>query len=272
MNIYRAISFKSVVDKGGSTYPWLVEALNGQGKLVLCVVKMFTPNQLRQQHAVAKELYGNVLAHALQLPAPEAGLMRFDPDFIATLSPEHRTRHEACHKGLRFCTLHQEGYSTFDDHLIHSKVQDYDMAAVYAFDNLVWNTDRGGEHKKPNLLIRDEDYLLIDHEMIFPFANDPDQPNETYLRAFKQKKSFYPAQKHLFYPYLKKKQVQKKISLFDPFLTVLTKLNISVVERAADFLDENGHSKADLETILAYLCTVQADPDSFRHILLSQLQ
>jgi hypothetical protein len=239
---------------------------------VLCVVKMFTTQQLSQQHAMAKELYGNVLAKALSMPVPEAGLIRFEDEFTRKLSTEHLERHHNCHRGLRFCTLYQEGFSTFSDQLIHSKMQDYDIAAVYAFDNLLWNTDRGGERNKPNLLIRDEDYLLIDHEMAFPFANDPDQPNVTIIESFKRGKWNYPFSKHLFYPYLKKKQSGTKKVLFEDFLNALKRLDVSTIESAADFLQENGHSGADIDTILDYLCTVQADTNRFRSILITQLQ
>jgi hypothetical protein len=232
---------------------------------------MFTQRQIQQQHAVAKEVYGNVLAAAFQLPAPEAALVRFTPAFVATLSPADKDRHEQCHKGLRFATRHHEDYTIFGDQLPNSKIRDYDMASVYAFDNLVRNLDRGGERNKPNLLVRDEDYLLIDHELIFPFADDPDNPNESVIPAFLRGEWPYNHEKHLFYPYLKKSKPETKQKMFIPFMESLQRLDPYLLEETGSFLSENGQLCADVDLITEYLCAVQANPEVFLSILQRQL-
>ncbi len=271
MKIYPAIQLLRIFDKGGSTYPWLVELLDERQTPVTFVVKMFTPSQIRQQHAVAKEVYGNILARALHLPVPEAVLARFTPEFIATLSPEAKSRNEQCHRGLRFASRHHEGYTIFGDQLPNSKIQDYDMASVYAFDNLIRNMDRGGERNKPNLLIRDEDYLLIDHELSFPFADHPDNPNTVVVPAFLRGEWMYNHQKHLFYPYLKKMKPEKKKQMFFPFMESLSKIDPYLLEEHGSFLSENGHLCADIDLITEYLCTIQDNPDIFLGILQRQL-
>jgi hypothetical protein len=271
LKIYPAIQLLQILDKGGSTYPWLVELLDDQQTPATFVVKMFTQRQIQQQHAVAKEVYGNVLAAALHLPVPEAVLVRFTPEFIATLDAQAKSRHEQCHRGLRFATRHHEGYTIFGDHLPNSKVQDYDMASVYAFDNLIRNMDRGGERNKPNLLVRDEDFLLIDHELSFPFADDPDHPNSIVIPAFLRGEWVYNHEKHLFYPYLKKKRPDKKKAMFDSFMESLSRLDPYILEESSSFLSENGQLCADIDLITEYLCAVQANPEIFLGILQRQL-
>jgi len=268
LKIYSALQLLQILDKGGSTYPWVVEVLDDTGTPALFVVKMFTPKQIRQQHAVAKEVYGNVLASALGLPVPEAALVKFEPDLVATLDPEAKSRYEQTQRGLRFATRYHEEYVVFSDQLPTSKVRDYDIAWVYAFDNLIWNLDRGGERKKPNLLVRDADYLLIDHEQIFPFADDPDNPNTTVVPNFIRGEFLYNPRNHLFYPYLKKMKPATRQELFAPFIESLARLDPHILEDVGGFLTENGQLCADLDTITEYLCAVQANPEIFLHILL----
>jgi len=271
LKIYPAIQLLHILNKGGSTYPWVVEVLDDTGTPVPFVVKMFAPKQVQQQHAVAKEVYGNVLAAGFGLPVPEAVLVRFSSEFVATLDPEAKSRYEQSQRGLRFATLYHEGYTIFGDQLPNSKVRDYDMASVYAFDNLIRNMDRGGERNKSNLLVRDEDYLLIDHELSFPFADDPENPNMTIIPAFLKGEWLYNHEKHLFYPYLKKSKLETKQKMFAPFIESLQRLDPHILEESGRFLTENGQLCADLETITEYLCTVQANPEIFLHILLRQL-
>ncbi len=271
LKIYTAIQLLRILDKGGSTYPWVVELLDERQNPVAFVVKMFTPKQIQQQHAVAKEVYGNVLAAALDLLVPEAVLARFTPTFIATLDSEAKSRNAECHRGLRFASRHHEGYTIFGDQLPNSKIRDYDMASVYAFDNLVRNLDRGGERNKPNLLVRDEDYLLIDHEQIFPFADDPDNPNTTVVPAFLRGEWLYNHEKHLFYPYLKKMKPDTKKEMFTPFMESLRRLDPYLLEETSGFLSENGQLCADIDLITEYLCAIKANPEIFLGILQRQL-
>lgn len=232
---------------------------------------MFNARQIQQQNAVAKEVYGNILAQALNLPVPEALLARFTPNFIATLPEEARIRNEQCHRGLRFASQHHEGATIFGDQLTNSKIQDYDMGTVYAFDNLIWNLDRGGERNKPNLLIQDDDYLLIDHELILPFADDPDIYNDAAIQSFLRNEWQYRYEKHLFYPYLKKMKPIKKEGLFTVFAKSLDKLDPYLLEDPAQFLTENGQPCGNIDLITDYLCAIKTNADSFINILQRQI-
>lgn len=271
MKIYPAIQYLGTLEKGGSTRPWLVELLTNDNGPETYVVKMFTTTQINQHFAVAKEVFGNVLANALFLSVPEAVLARFTPDFLSTLPEEARIRHEQCHRGLRFASKYYEGYTIFGHNLLNSKINDYDMPSIYAFDNLVQNLDRGGYHEKPNLLINDDDYLLIDHELIFPFANDPDEYDNRIIVDFLNNKWNYPYEKHLFQPFLKKKHSSKKVDIFNQFAKSLRGLDADILEEPAQFLSENGHSYGNLELITDYLRAIQENPAKFIAILQRQI-
>lgn len=272
LEICETVEFLGILNKGGSTYPWLVNLLDDEQAVSTFVVKIFTHRQIEQQNAVTKEVFGNLLAHQLSLSAPRAVLTQFTKEFIKTLPPELLKTHSESHKGLRFASLHYEGYTIFGDHLPKSKVKEYDIASVYAFDLLTQNPDRGGFRNKPNLLIQDNGgYLLIDHEQIFPFFNDPEHPNEQIISDFLKIKSSYNHQKHLFYPYLKEYKINKLEQMFAPFISSLDQLNIKYISDTAHFLLQNGHPCGDIDTIIHYLCTVKENPEKFLSILLRQL-
>ena len=271
MKIYPAIEYLGTIEKGGSTRPWLVEVLTDSGEPDTYVVKMFTSDQVRQMNAVAKEVFGNILAAALNLPVPEWALVRFTPEFLATLPEDAKSRNEQCQRGLRFGSRYHEGYTIFGNQLINSRIRDYDMPSVYGFDNLVRNLDRGGYRNKPNLLINDDDYLLIDHEQIFPFANDPDDYNDKAIEEFSNNDWLYPYQVHLFHPYLNGLKPLKKIGLFDSFAQSLKALDPHIIENAAQFLTENGHSCGNVDLIIDYLSAVKNDIDKFIAILQRQI-
>lgn len=272
MEIFLATDLLEILEKGGSTYPWMMKLENPRtGEQGHYIVKMFTHKQITEQNAVAKEVYGNVLARAFGLPVPRAVLARFTPDFLTTLSDEARNKNAEYHRGLRFATEHVENVTLFGDQIPNSLINGLDLASLYAFDNLVWNLDRGGFRNKPNLLIGERDYVLIDHEQIFPFHNDPDQPNDALITNFLKREWKYQYQQHLFYPYLKKSKKALSNEPFSFFMKGLKEFDPEILSEKARFLQENGHPCGDVDGIIDYLCTVKNNPDIFLHILKQQL-
>ena len=85
----------------------------------------------------------------------------------------------------------------------------YDLATVYAFDNLVLQTDR--RTQKPNLWFSQEEIWLIDHEATF--ATCENARNE--LTGNFSWSYYYT--NHLFYGVLKGLSRQEKIQCFDTF-------------------------------------------------------
>lgn len=87
--VYEAIGLHKIIEKGGSTKPWLVEVLvKDQSKTY--VVKMFTEKHIDQVAAVANEVYANVLAKQFDLPCPNTVLIHFSDSFKLTLPEDER--------------------------------------------------------------------------------------------------------------------------------------------------------------------------------------
>jgi hypothetical protein len=268
LKILEAITLHSVIEKGGSTYPWVVLVQGDETNLAPYVVKLFTPKQIQQQNAVAKEVFGNILAKAFDLPVPEFALIEFGENFIKTLPTELAFLLNSKDKRLKFGSRLAEGYSVFDpSNLSQGKIKTYDIGSVFAFDNLVFNLDRGGARNKPNLLVSDYDFLLIDHEQILPFANDPNTDNDFVLKSFRQMQWKYPYENHLFYPYLKKMRSGTKQKVFETFDEYLRTLNLNLLDEPARFLQEKGHPIGSLGLVKKYLTEIKQNSTSFNQLL-----
>lgn len=272
MKVLEAIALQDVIEKGGSTYPWVVLVKEDETNLSPYVVKVFTTKQIQQQNAVAKEVFGNVLAKAFDLPVPDFALIDFDCNFVETLSPEKQDLLRTKDDRLKFGSRMATGFSLFDpNNLTLGKIKSYNVGSVFAFDNLIWNLDRGGERRKPNLLVDDRDFLLIDHEQIFPFADDPESDNEHVLRAFRQKQWNYRYENHLFFPFLKKMRKASKQQVFETFHEYLRTLNPSLLDAPSDFLQANRHPIGNLRLIKAYLTEIRQNDTSFIQLLQSAI-
>lgn len=272
MQIYEAISFQNIVDSGGSTYPWRVMVVDEKKQQREFLAKMFTERQLSQQHAIAKELFGNVLAREFDLPTPEAGLINFSDIFIEhQLNKDEKDKLLQKHKGLKFGCEWANGMQIADPNNLKSHLKEYDLATIFAFDNFVLNLDRGGYRNKPNLLINDDNFLLIDHEQLFYFSDDVNAFHNAVITDFKNDVWNYQAEKHLFYPSLKSLSSKAKIDIFDTFWHYLKDLNVNVLDETASFLTKHNISIGNYNLIKEYMIEIKSKPDKFCNLLMQKI-
>lgn len=128
------------------------------------------------------------------------------------------------HRGYKFCSNYKEGVVLLNPSFKNDYFNDYDLANIFAFDNLIINTDRGGYRTKPNLLIDKTDFIIIDHELTIPFYSNPKSNNINHWNNFLS----YKFENHIFYKELKRKR--KKTNLFDEFEMNLSNLNLNIFE------------------------------------------
>lgn len=232
MKILEAVSYLSPIRSGGSTKPWLAQ-VNDQGSLTSYVVKLFTAKQTQQLHPVAKEVFGNVLAREFDLNVPDYALIAFGNQFINDLPERESLRIREIADGLKFGSVEIPDAPIIDVRQQHPLLKSYNIGTIFAFDNLVWNLDRGGARNKPNLLIDDDTLILIDHEQIFPFANDTLAPDDYVMPSFDRSTWYYQYDKHLFYPLLKRMAATEKASVFETFQYFLENLTFTSLDAAA---------------------------------------
>lgn len=262
MKILEATSYVCPIRSGGSTKPWLIQ-VNDRGSLIPYVVKLFKHGYSRQAHPVAKEVFGNVMAQEFDLIVPGYALIRFGEQFIQDLPEQEALRLREIPDGLKFGSVEIPDAPIVDIRQQRSLLKSFNIGTIFAFDNLVWNLDRGGARSKPNLLVDDDKLILIDHEQIFPFANDTLAPDAYVMPPLEQSAWYYPYDKHLFYPSLKRMSATEKVSVFDTFQYFLENLSLNPLDEVASELTHIGIEIGNYPVIRKHLLQTKACAGEF---------
>lgn len=160
--VFDAIEFIKVMD-GGSTRPWQVNVIE-DGVPVSYVVKLYTAANNEQNCTVLKECICSNLAKQFDIETPDIALINFTPDFVSSLPQELQDTLSSKDQRLKFATkLIAPPYDNYSPQLGSAYLMSYDIATIYAFDNLILNEDRRID--KPNMFFKNKNVLLIDHEL-----------------------------------------------------------------------------------------------------------
>ncbi len=260
---YQAESFIKELTKGGRTRPWLVQVL-AEDRAVPYVVKLFSVAETNQQALLVREVMGSVLAREFELQRPEPALVHFGSLFKQTLSEEQRDRLITNDSRPKFGTLYLEGMPVFDTKFHSQTLRKYaDIETVFAFDVLIRNADR--TLRKPNLLVEDKQFWLIDHEI------SQDIPTDFRIR-FENGLLHFPYENHIFYKYLKRKKPEEKRELFGTFAEYLYRLNPEVLNNYIQQVQDCGYSVEYTALLKAYLYYMKEKNAKFVAFLQNILQ
>lgn len=257
--------------EGGSTKPWRVFALqvpvNGKPE-VAYVVKLFSPTNATQQPCIAKEFIGNFLAKEFELFVPSAGLIDLNTvQFRSTLGKSEISILVQKHYGPTYASKLLDGPLMFGDLDDNSIGNINEKALVYAFDALIFNTDRWGYRKKPNLIIHDDKFMLIDHELIMPFIDEGSGLSDNIIYKIDNGSLFYEYKLHLFYNSLKEYNGNKN-TIFDTFHEYLVSLNLNRLKSFVSELQENEIEVGSIEKLFEYLTAIKNRATKFCELLL----
>ena len=126
--------------------------------------------------SLIRELMASLLARDLDLPVPEPYLVRVDPGFHEAVPDGELAGRFQRSVGLNFGCRHLgPAYVSWPKGRSIPASLTQEAAEILAFDLMVQNPDR--RKNKPNLLRKDEQLAIFDHEMAFSFLYDlePDQ-------------------------------------------------------------------------------------------------
>lgn len=248
------VNIERVIRKGGSTTPLLINAENDDGEINPYVVKLYKKDYVRDNFTVAKEILISELSQEFNLPLPNYGVINlnhellyeyYDEEFISKLD-----------EGYKFCNQYLEGSVIYNPLLNDGFINNYDIENVFAFDNFIINMDRGGLRNKPNLLIRNNEFLLIDHEQCLPFLDKHLSEHD-----FNPKLRFktYKYNRHIFYENLKR--VRDKKFLFNEFMENLRVLNLNFLNTLYIDYAKYNIVCAEKSVIFAYFNWFKSNPD-----------
>lgn len=254
--------------KGGSTKPILIRAYDENNDIKLYVLKTFSDRHVTSNFSVAKEILACELANIFDLPVPEYGLINFNHSLLDEFLSKDEI--DTIDLGYKFCSEYLPIGPIYSSLTKYSYLKQYDIENIFAFDNLIMNIDRGGHRNKPNLLVGDQDFLMIDHELIFHFFDENcENKNFNYENVFE---SFKTYNNHIFYPHLNKLSANKKKLLFDEFIELLRYTNFNSLNNVFNELDKFNVNYSGKRHIFAYLNWAKTNFNLFREILLSRIQ
>ena len=240
---------------GGSTKPIVIEVEDESGNIEPYVLKLYKEEYVSNYYTIAKEIIISELAEQFNLPVPKYGILDLDCSLIENEYDSNFLRE--VEDGYKFCNYYSEGTILYNGSTNGKFLKNYDIENVFAFDNLILNTDRGGFRNKPNLLITDEDFLLIDHEQTLSFYDI--RSLETEIDFQLKFNSFY-FKNHILLEGLRKMKSKKFI--FDEFEENLRTLNLNFLDELFDDFDRFGIDCGEKSTIFAYLTWCKANSSS----------
>jgi len=252
--------------KGGSTKPWSVSCIDENSSdydLIPCVVKLFTPNNMAQSFHIAKEFICSELAREFDLDTPETFVVDLgDPDFRETLAPADLKELQLKYQGATFCSRLVNA-SLVTPGLRKATFSISDCATLFAFDCMIMNADRGGHHNKANLLLDDDGFILIDHELCLHFIDsDSEDAYQVVVNEFANSRWPTIYLHHLFYSRLKSYKGQKK-DLFDTFREYLNRMDVKRVEILIEELKIYGISVGRTDRLIHYLYSLKQNSNKY---------
>jgi len=256
--VYDAIKVEKIIAEGGSTRPWLIEVLV-KDKPETYVVKLFTTKHINQVSAVANEVYANAMAKELGLKCPNAALINFPEHFDLTLTEEQQKELSLKDSRIKFGSVYIEGATTFSPNV---KFEHYELESVYAFDMLIVNWDR--RIQKPNILVKNQDLFLIDHELSFQYS-------EEHINSFHKGVIINKYFDHLFYNILKSEKDSIKKHYFNEFGYYLKDLKVEKLESYMNQLYRYNHPIGQYQLIKKYLNLLKQYSHKFEEILRNTL-
>lgn len=271
MEVLLPIRFDGYMQSGGSTKPWKVSAIQPNAHPLeerSLVVKLFTPKQVSQGNSIGKEFICNALAGQFDFEVPFAFLIDLNnDDFRSTLDQEVIENLNSKYKGLTFASTLVDA-TLINESLKYNSFNMHDRATLFAFDCLILNLDRGGYRNKPNLLVDDDGFILIDHELTFNFIDrENDLSFNKIINDFKANTWPWFYQKHIFYSNLKNYRGAKK-NLFDTFEESLRTININSILELVDELEGHQVEMGNTQLLIDYLKYLKQNSTQFRNILL----
>ncbi len=250
--IIKATSFNHIIQLGGHSKPWIVSTQAGS-----YVAKLYKTIDLEARNKMTAEILGNLLAKDFDLNVPEAAIIEFDDNFRMSLGMKEEEILSTLDERAKFGSLY------LDESYLYSPLTDYNtnelipIDTLYAFDYFICNRDR--TQLKPNLLIKDNEAILIDHEMALEI-------NETTINNFHQDIWDSRYKYHLFYNRLKALPLEEKKNCFTDFLFYLQELRWNKYDELFVQLQDLGFD-SQKETLKTYFNTICQAPEKFVNIL-----
>lgn len=261
--IYSATSFNGVILKGGHSKPWVVSVNTAKG-LKPFVVKLYRTIDVEVRNKMLAEIFGCLFAKEFDLYTPEPAIIEFTDEFRMTLNKESEEILSLLDERVKFGTEYYEGSFLFAPQTPFADAnQIISIDTLYAFDYFICNRDR--TLKKPNLLVKDGNGVLIDHEMALEIS-------EHTISNLKDGVWDDRYKYHLFYQLLKNSDKQQKEYYFNEFEFYLQDLKINKFSEIFQQLRELGFSDLKEDLLQTYFSFIIQNPYAIIKVLKNSIK
>jgi hypothetical protein len=163
--------------KGGRSRPMLVACIDEKGREHKVVLKVREASAAGCSWGAASlgcELVCAIIARMAGITVPDYAVVTVDDEmgFVRNVHDKEARRDLGHNIGENFGSKYLEDHANYVPELQVGSVVRSRLETVMAFDAYVLNNDRKAE--KPNLLVRGDRVVLIDHSLCFPHLNSPD--------------------------------------------------------------------------------------------------
>lgn len=259
--IYKARSFNRIIEEGGHSKPWIVSVDIDEKPFV---VKLYRTIDIAARNKMTAEILGNLMAKEFDLDVPPSGIIEFTEDFRMSLPPECDEILSLLDERAKFGTEYYEGTFLYAPQTPLEKAKEIiPIDTLYAFDYFICNRDR--TLSKPNLLIKNEKGILIDHEMALEINKETTSnfENNTWNEKY---------QYHLFYNLLKESSPTEKETYFNDFESYLQMFRLNKYDGIFEQLKELGFNDLKEDMIKSYFSAIIHAPRKFINILKKSIE
>lgn len=263
LSVYKAISFNGIILEGGHSKPWII-SVEAEGELKPFVVKLYRTIDIEARNKMTAEILGCLLAEDFDLLVPTPAIIEFTEEFRMSLGKEYEEILNLLDERAKFGTEYYEGSFLFAPQMsLEEAERVIPVDTLYAFDYFICNRDR--TLRKPNLLIKEGNGILIDHEM----ALEIDRTTISNLLAGVWDERY---QYHLFYKLLKEAPQEEKDCFFNDFEFYLQSLRTNKYEGVFHQLSELGFTNLNKDVIEEYFKAVLKEPQKIKNILRKSIE
>jgi hypothetical protein len=265
--IYEAVFLEKDNIPGGTTLPCQMTVVNQNNHLKgVYIVKVFGQRHIEQYNPTNKEIIANVLAQAFEIRVPNLALIQVPLFIIEEMKQNPAYEKPELKAGYYYGCAYIENTASYQAGLVTNTYETWELATIFAFDVLIRNFDR--RTKKPNILFKEEEFILIDHDLALDITKDYTwyKSNQTYQKVVKGVKG-----EHIFLKHLKAIHEIEKIT-FDDFITDLRDLDFKKLDEIQKILETLNMNTSDFEPIKEYLKSIQADSVNFQQLLIRLIQ
>lgn len=265
--VYEATFLEKDNVAGGTTLPCQMTVVDHEGKPKgVYIVKVFGQKHIRQYNPTNKEIIANILAKSFELTVPDIALVAVPQEIIDRMKENPVYANTELQSGYYFGCKYIEETLSYEQGLATNNYELWELETIFAFDVLIRNFDR--RTQKPNILFKEEDFILIDHDLALDITKD-----YTWYKSQKNYQQVAEGVKgaHIFLKHLREVHSTENIT-FDDFIDSLRRLNFKALDITQMILENLDMDTSDFETIKNYLRSVQKDSTNFQQLLIELIQ